>query len=361
MTSCRTPVVLFVFNRPDQVRRLLAVLRVVRPATLLLVADGPRPDQPSDAERCLEVRQLLERIDWPCEVLRDYSETNQGCDPRVTAGIDWAFQQVEDAILLEDDVLPHPSFFSWCTEMLERYRDSDTVHCVSGRNVLGRWREADGDHHLMFRGSNWGCATWRRAWQQACAVSLPGPDETIPRLLADARIDPLVASQLEMFRGIASIGALRGWDSRWELQRGLLGTLSAVPPVNLVAHAGFGGDATHKSDTDSLLALQPVDRPPEPTGRMKETADHQLDRWSLLIELLDTYRDPRVIRLLAKSQALPMDQRVRQHLAPFIAAGESLGALRHLRATGASSARLDTFIAALESLAAQSDDTSLAS
>jgi hypothetical protein len=162
-------------------------------------------------------------------------------------------------------------------------------------------------------------------------------------------MDSLVASQLEMFRGFASLGALRGWDCCWELQRGLLGKLSAVPPVNLVAHAGFGADATHKLENESLLALQPVERAPEPTGGVKETADHRLDRWSLLIELLDTSRDLRVIRLLTKSQALPMDRRLRQHLAPFIAAGESLSALRHLRAMGASSARLAALIAALES------------
>ena len=125
MSACRTPVVVFVFNRPDKVRRLFDVLRQVRPRMLLVVADGPRADRPDDARRVAAVRGVMDRIDWPCDVLLDGSATNQGCDRRITAGIDWAFRHVEEAILLEDDIVPDPSFFGWCDAMLDRYRGSE--------------------------------------------------------------------------------------------------------------------------------------------------------------------------------------------------------------------------------------------
>jgi hypothetical protein len=346
--ACRTPVVVFAFNRPEKIRRLLNVLRLVQPSTLLLAVDGPRPDYPTDVNRCQEVRRLLQGIDWPCEIIRDYSETNQGCDRRIPAGIDWAFEHVDEAILLEDDLLPHPSFFAWCAEMLDRYRGSDEVLCISGRNNMGRWGKVDDDHHLIYRGSNWGFGTWQQSWLRTRAVPLPGAADVISGLLAERGIDPWVARHFEMLRGLSSRVGLRGWDTRWELQRSLLGGLSAVPPVNLIANSGFDSEATHTRHSDSLVGLQPVGCAPRPSGRIKYTPDHQLDRWSLLIELLDACRDPRIFSRLARCPTLVTDERVRYHLGPFASPTESLGALRHLGKLGVHSERLDTFIKTLE-------------
>ena len=122
MTACPVPVVLFVFNRPEKLRRLLSVLAEVRPTTLLVVADGPRVENADDIVRCGEVRELVAGVDWPCEIVRNYADANLGCDARIASGIDWAFERVGEAILLEDDLVPDPSFFTWCSAMLSRYR-----------------------------------------------------------------------------------------------------------------------------------------------------------------------------------------------------------------------------------------------
>ncbi|MCE9629705.1 MAG: hypothetical protein K8S94_03160 [Planctomycetia bacterium] len=350
-TGVQTPVMLAVFNRPEKLRRLLAILEQSRPATLLVVADGPRRDHPDDAERCREVRRLLERVPWRCEILRNESETNLGCTDRVTSGIDWAFEHVEQAIVLEDDLVVHPGFLGWCGEMLDRYRHEPSIHCVSGRNDLGRWRDPDTDHLLVHRGSNLGCGTWRRAWQAARALPLPGPDDAIPRLRAAGLVDPYVADHFEWLRGLSSRGIEHGWDTRWELQRALLGGLSVVSSVNLVAHGGFDAEATHPWFADSLRGVQPVAAPPRPTYRMETTIDHRLDRWSLFIALMDTCRNPRMMRKLARSPALVTDGRVRHHLAPFFPSSDAAAALHQLRDIGSRSRRLDAFIEALEPVA----------
>jgi hypothetical protein len=348
MSHCSTPVVLCVFNRPEKVRRLMQVLAAVRPATLLIVADGPRLDHPEDVQLCRRVRTLLERVEWPCNVLRNYSDKNQGADTRVPAGIDWAFQHVEEMIMLEDDLLPHPSFFRWTTEMLDRYRGNDQILCVSGRNEMGRWMEREDDHHLIYRGSNFACATWRNAWRRARAVALPGADTAVSGLLNEGRIDPWVARHFEWLCGLSRLGIEHGWDTRWELQRALLGGLSVVPAVNLVAHAGFDAEATHAKTPDNLRALQPVDCARGLNTGIKRTPDHRLDRWSLFIALMETCRNPRMVRRLARSHIQVADERVRYHLGPFSEEADSLDALRHLRSLGTKSTRLDGLIAALE-------------
>ena len=95
----KTPVVMFVFNRPDLTRRSLAAIGRARPEQLFVVADGPRLGNPDDARLCREVRELFSDLDWPCKVQRRFAETNRGLDPNIEAGIDWVFSQVDRADL----------------------------------------------------------------------------------------------------------------------------------------------------------------------------------------------------------------------------------------------------------------------
>src|SRR5262249_21771261 len=89
-----------------------------------------------------------------------------GCGRRISSGLKWAFDQVEEAIVFEDDTLPSQSFFPFCQELLERYRDDERIVHISGNNYAPgqeitsryRYRFSRYDHI-------WGWATWRRAFQ----------------------------------------------------------------------------------------------------------------------------------------------------------------------------------------------------
>ena len=109
----KTPIAYIIFNRPRHTSETFAAIRAQRPATLLIIADGPRPGHPTDADRCREAREIVEQIDWPCKVLHNYAAQNIGCKGRVSSGLDWVFEQVERAIILEDDCLPNEDFFSF--------------------------------------------------------------------------------------------------------------------------------------------------------------------------------------------------------------------------------------------------------
>src|SRR3954471_23292140 len=104
------PVVLFLFNRPASLARVVDVLCRVRPKLVLAIADGPRPGQPEDIPRCIAARKIVERLDGSCHVIRHFAETNLGCDPRIATGLSWAFDHISEAIVLEDDIIPDLSF-----------------------------------------------------------------------------------------------------------------------------------------------------------------------------------------------------------------------------------------------------------
>ena len=114
----RTPLAFLIYKRPDTTARVFDAIRQARPPVLLVVADGPRPDRPGEAEKVAAVRKIVEEVDWPCEVLRNYSDVNLGCKRRVSSGLDWVFDTVEEAIILEDDCLPHPTFFRFWEECI---------------------------------------------------------------------------------------------------------------------------------------------------------------------------------------------------------------------------------------------------
>nr|MBA3765731.1 glycosyltransferase family 2 protein [Acidobacteriota bacterium] len=159
------PVALIIFNRADTTARVLAEIAKARPSKLLVIADGPRADHPDDAEKCLAARAAIDRVNWDCEVLTNYSEVNLGCGARPSSGLDWVFENVAEAIILEDDCLPHPTFFPFCAELLERHRDDERVMMISGDNFQFGRKRTQYSYYFSRYTHTWGWATWRRAWR----------------------------------------------------------------------------------------------------------------------------------------------------------------------------------------------------
>ena len=99
-----------------------------------MIQDAPRPNHPEDIQGCAAVRELLSSLDWPCNLVIDSSRENLGPRRRISTGLDWVFSQVEEAIILEHDCLPEPSFFRFCEELLVRFRGDQRVMMVGGTN-----------------------------------------------------------------------------------------------------------------------------------------------------------------------------------------------------------------------------------
>jgi GT2 family glycosyltransferase len=156
-----TPVAFLIFNRPDTTARVFEAIRQAKPPKLLVVADGPRPDRPDDIEKCKAARAIVEGVDWDCEVLKNYSDINLGCGKRPATGITWVFEQVEEAIILEDDCMPNPTFFEFCQAMLAEYRDDKRIMMIGGTNFLGEWKSKIQSYHFSFYGGTWGWASYK--------------------------------------------------------------------------------------------------------------------------------------------------------------------------------------------------------
>lgn len=253
-----TPVALLVFNRPELTARVFAAIREARPPRLLVVADGPRRSRPDDPERCAEVRRIVGQVDWPCELLCNYSEENLGCRMRVSGGLDWVFEQVEEAIILEDDCLPDPTFFRFCQELLHHYRDDEQVMTICGTNLLGRWKDDRQSYHFAQYDFVWGWASWRRAWlHYDLEMRLWNDPDCRQRIRSSLQNDRFWHLREKTFQQ-AFDNKIDTWDYQWAFARNTLNGLAIVPSINLVTNLGYGADATHTIVMDEEFAAIPT-------------------------------------------------------------------------------------------------------
>ncbi len=250
-----TPVVFLVFNRPDNTQRVFEEIRRARPLKLLVVADGARADRAGEAAKCEAVRAIIDTVDWRCEVLTNYSDKNLGCKVRVSTGLDWVFEHVEEAIILEDDCLPDPTFFRFCEELLAQYRHDERIFMISGDNFqFGRKRT--GHSYYFSRYCHiWGWATWRRAWEKYDVDMKLWPEIRDNNWLKDIlNGNNNVRLWTSIFDQVCQ-QKINTWDFQWTFACWINNSLSIMPNVNLVSNIGFGSDSTHTSKQNKFTNM----------------------------------------------------------------------------------------------------------
>jgi hypothetical protein len=254
-----TPVCLIIFRRPKHTRQLLQALSVVQPGRLFVVADGPRVGHPDDEQACRETRDLIDQIDWPCDVIKNYSDVNLGCGQRPSSGISWLFEQVEEAIILEDDCIPDPTFFRFCEQLLSKYRNDPSVMQISGSTYHRQVLPISSSYFFSRAPGCWGWATWKRAWTHYDASVQAWPRVKSGDLLKKCLGSPDQSREYEkaLDHAYATRGSCSHWDYQWGLACFLNSGLSIFPKYNLVCNVGFDEGATHTLDSASRVAYNP--------------------------------------------------------------------------------------------------------
>lgn len=256
------PVALIVFNRPDMTRKVINALREARVNKLFVIADGPRKSIPSDIEQCRLTRLVIEEIDWDCDVFLRYLDENIGCGYSPAKGLDWVFSQVEECIILEDDCIPNPTFFPFCTELLEKYKNDDRVMMISGNNHLLDKVTPKDSYLFSINTQTHGWATWKRAWSKYDFYISDWPEVRsqlwLENLLQNRRY---AASWIQTFDEVyletRKNDSCSYWDFQWTYCCWKNSALNILPKVNLITNIGYGERATHYIPADHLLAALP--------------------------------------------------------------------------------------------------------
>lgn len=256
--SLSTPVAFFIFKRPVVTAKVFQAIAQVKPKTLLVIADGART--PEEEALCQATRDIINQVDWDCDVRTHFSNQNLGCKRRISSGLDWVFSQVEEAIILEDDCLPTSSFFYFCQALLEHYRHDERIFSISGDNFQPHSRTPYSYYFSRYP-HIWGWATWRRAWQHFDLEMKLWADYRDAGFLKSVFEDPLEQDYwLNIFEQ-CYVDAINSWAYIWCYTCWSQNGLSILPDSNLVSNIGFGADATHTlepDDTQSNLATSNI-------------------------------------------------------------------------------------------------------
>lgn len=248
------PVALIFFNRPDPLREVFAAIRDSRPSQLFLIQDGAREGRPDDESKIKQCRQIVQDIDWECEIHMDYSSVNLGCGMRIYSGITKCFESVDKLCIIEDDCLPSKGYFRFCAELLERYKDDERIDMISGMNNLETYDLTPYSYIFAKTGSIWGWATWRRAWKtiEYSMDFLNDPDAV--RLLHGSITPKRQASELirtgqEKLRLLQEGKKLSAWSYQRGMNMFLYSGLIIVPKKNLITNIGLTNDSVHSPNS----------------------------------------------------------------------------------------------------------------
>ncbi len=253
--SFSTPVAFLIFNRPDLTQIVFEAIAKVKPKKLFVVADGPRFS--AEAEKCAQARAIIDRVNWKCDVSTNYSEKNLGCGRRVASGIEWVFSEVEEAIFLEDDTIPSPSFFPYCETLLEHYRHDERIMTINGNNFQSGRSRTEYSYHFSKYNGCWGWASWRRAWKHYDYEMKTWPEFKRIGMLEMVCDQPY---EQQFWTRLFDLmhenpGEIDTWDHQWKYACWSQNGLAIEPSVNLVANIGLGrSDASHTTDHNPLLA-----------------------------------------------------------------------------------------------------------
>jgi hypothetical protein len=254
MKRVTPPLLFIVFARPDTTARVFEAIRRAKPSKLYVAADGARPDKDGEEERAEHVRFIATNVDWPCEVHTFFRDRNYGCGEQVTAAINWFFMHEEEGIIIEDDCLPSSSFFQFCAELLERYRNDTRVMMIGGNNLEPkRLREQEYSYTFSRLTYIWGWATWRRAWKfhdfyMPLFNEVNKKQYLLPTYSSIHERDLFQYVFGKMYTGDGSNPSRRNvWDYQWQFACRIQSGLVIVPAVNLVSNIGFGQHATSVS------------------------------------------------------------------------------------------------------------------
>lgn len=246
------PVKINIWIRPECQRRQLEIIKQARPSILFVTSDGGRNEK--EWELIKQNRKIYdEEIDWECKVYKLYMDHNLGLYAMGKERENLIWNTVDRCIMLEDDILPSVSFFRYCAELLEKYKDDERIECICGMNHLGKCEEVKSDYFFSRQGSIWGTAVWRRSIVNRGSFSYID-DPYIMGLLKRRTVHNKIAWKRLCAYGKQEKyeGHVAGTEFWYEFDMYAQNRLQIIPKVNLVSNIGATADSTHAADLNEI-------------------------------------------------------------------------------------------------------------
>lgn len=253
MYQVKSPILFLIFNRPKETQILFNTIKMVKPKKLYVAADGPRNSGKDDLV-CKEAKDILNQIDWECELITLFRKENLGCGKAVSSAITWFFENEEEGIILEDDCLPSVDFFRFCDEMLDKYRTDDRIGHICGCNFQDGIMRDEGDYYFSKLTHVWGWASWKRVWSKY-DFSMKGLEKAVENDVLASLIENDWNKKI-IYNAFNSTKneEIDTWDYQYMFLNLVNNHLAIIPNYNMISNIGFNADGTHTFNPNSPMS-----------------------------------------------------------------------------------------------------------
>lgn len=247
------PVKINIWTRPECQKKQWDVIRKARPSILFIQSDGGRNE--NEWEKIIENREMIDHsIDWNCKVYRLYEEQNIGmyAMEQKTNALIWS--KVDRCIYTEDDQVPSVSFFEFCRELLEKYKDDLRVECICGMNYQGVSEQVSADYFFCRNGSIWGMATWRNRFEERKSGFSYSKDPYIMKLLREkTKSDHAMWKTMYGYaQNPVHGGHIPGYEFWFAFDVYAQERVRIIPKYNMISNIGCGDDSAHSAAYEYL-------------------------------------------------------------------------------------------------------------
>ncbi len=247
------PVRVNIWIRPECQRKQFEVLKKARPSIIFLQSDGGRNEK--EWEAIYQNRKIFEtEVDWDCTIYKIYEEKNLGLYTMGQKVSKFIWERVDRCIFLEDDYLPSVSFFRYCAELLEKYKDDLRVACICGMNHLGICEDVTADYFFARQGSIWGVARWKRSVEMRDTEFAYGKDPYVMKLLKQrAKHNPIFFKRAEAYAKQKYYeGHVAGGEFFIEFAMYGQNQLQIIPKRNMISCMGATGNSAHAGELRTM-------------------------------------------------------------------------------------------------------------
>jgi len=260
LETTENPILFIVFNRLDTTKQVFEVIQQAKPKRLYIASDGPRSGTVDEGNKVQIVRDyVLSNINWPCEVKTLFQNKNLGCKFAVSSAITWFFENEKQGIILEDDCLPEISFFQFCDELLEKYKNEENVAMIGGNN-FSPYDTKEASYYFSKIPHIWGWATWKRTWNKYDITMSKYPDFKKNGLIKDIWSNKKVQNYWLGILNEVYDNKVNTWDYQLTFSIFTSQSLCICPKVNLVSNIGFGKNVTNTVLHDNRVANINLDK-----------------------------------------------------------------------------------------------------
>ena len=245
------------WNRPQLTVKCVKNLINLGVKKIFVSIDGPRVGNLEDQ---LKIKKILDFIDFikkneSINVITLEHKKNLGCRYAMQKSITWFFENVQEGIIIEDDVLINKSFVNFSKLLLKKYRNDYSIGAITANNNQPIWRKYKYDYYFSVFPHCWGWATWADRWKKFDDSMKFWPNLKRDNLeLLDDFDDRFKKYWEERFDSVY-FGNIDSWAIIWTYSLWVNKMLTCTPIVNMAWNQGLGCSG-RKDGTHSKILIQ---------------------------------------------------------------------------------------------------------